>query len=103
MTRREKLIKQIVMRSPVYAEELADEIIAYEQEIIEKITKPLREYKELGGIAECQECGGRGWYAQQVSDTEQEQRRCECCNDGKIEVDVELFIDEALKIAEELK
>jgi Zn finger protein HypA/HybF involved in hydrogenase expression len=36
---------------------------------------------------ECPECGGVGWYAQQVSDTEQEQRRCENCYDGIVSVD----------------
>ena len=28
------------------------------------------------------DCDGKGWYAQQVSDTEQEQRRCDLC-DGR--------------------
>ena len=28
---------------------------------------------------DCPNCDGQGWYAQQVSDTEQEQRQCDLC------------------------
>lgn len=35
----------------------------------------------LGKICmRCPACRGAGWYAQQVSDSEQEQRQCERCN-----------------------
>lgn len=30
----------------------------------------------------CTTCGGEGWFAQQVSDTEQEQRLCMDCRNG---------------------
>jgi hypothetical protein len=33
--------------------------------------------QEFGMV--CPDCNGVGWYAQQVSDTEQEQRQCERC------------------------
>jgi hypothetical protein len=46
---------------------------------IEELYSPAKAQKpEL----ECQVCKGQGWYAQQVSDTEQEQRRCDLC-DGR--------------------
>lgn len=48
----------------------------------------------------CDVCNGVGWYAQQVSYTEQEQRRCENCNgdqdglhDIHLEVDVEAMAE----------
>jgi hypothetical protein len=33
---------------------------------------------------ECKECGGKGWYAQQTGDNEQEQRQCEYCDGGEL-------------------
>lgn len=37
-------------------------------------------------IRVCENCNGAGWYPQQVSDTEQEQRQCDCENGVIIEV-----------------
>lgn len=44
----------------------------------EKMTKEPR--LEPCDCIPCPDCGGAGWYAQQVSDTEQEQRQCGTCD-----------------------
>lgn len=59
---------------------------------------------DLNGAREvlniCDVCHGIGWYAEQVSYTQQEQRRCENCNgeqDGLIDIHLEVDVEAMAK------
>lgn len=57
----------------------------------------LREAREL---VACSDCGGQGWFGQQISETEQEQVQCGRCYGGQAGADEEAVKRVALALSE---